>query len=144
MKNHLAKLGLALLLFFGLSPFQQLVAQEVKHKIVMQLADNDPQVQKGLLKQLTNLKDGYGDEVLIEVVCHGPGLDLLHSERSSHREKLLELKDRGIIFIACENTLKGRNIPREAIMPEFDFVPMGIGEIIEKQEAGWSYIKAGL
>jgi len=54
------------------------------------------------------------------------------------------LKERGIIFVACENTLKGRDIPREAIMEEFDFVPMGIGEVMEKQEQGWSYVKGGI
>jgi intracellular sulfur oxidation DsrE/DsrF family protein len=116
----------------------------VKHKIVMQLVDNAPNVQKGLLKQLNNLKDGYGDDVSIEVVCHGPGLDLLHKERSEYEAQLNALKSRGIVFLACENTLKGRNIPKEAIMDGFDFVPMGIGHIVERQEVGWSYIKAGL
>jgi intracellular sulfur oxidation DsrE/DsrF family protein len=71
-------------------------------------------------------------------------LDLLHKERSIYRDELLLLKDRGVIFVGCENTLKGRNIPREAIMSEFDLVPMGIGEVIEKQEDGWSYIKGGI
>lgn len=117
---------------------------EASHKIVMQLVNNDVKVQKGLLKQLNNLKDGYGDDVLIEVVCHGPGLDLLHKERSTHYDALIALKDRGIVFLACENTLKGKNIPKEAIMDEFGFVPMGIGHIIERQEENWSYIKAGL
>ncbi len=119
-------------------------AQNTPHKLVVQMVDNNPKVQNGLIKQLNNLKNGYGEEITIEVVCHGPGLDLLHKERSEYREELLALKDRGIIFVACENTLKGRDIPREAIMEEFDFVPMGIGEVMEKQEQGWSYVKGGI
>jgi len=136
------------LLFFALSMVSftpmKVIAQNTPHKLVVQMVDNNPKVQNGLIKQLNNLKNGYGEEITIEVVCHGPGLDLLHKERSEYREELLALKERGIIFMACENTLKGRDIPREAIMEEFDFVPMGIGEVMEKQEQGWSYVKGGI
>jgi intracellular sulfur oxidation DsrE/DsrF family protein len=136
------------LLFFALSMVSftpmKVIAQNTPHKLVVQMVDNNPKVQNGLIKQLNNLKNGYGEEITIEVVCHGPGLDLLHKERSEYREELLALKERGIIFVACENTLKGRDIPREAIMEEFDFVPMGIGEVMEKQEQGWSYVKGGI
>ncbi|MGD2003553.1 MAG: DsrE family protein [Flavobacteriales bacterium] len=117
---------------------------QTEHQLVVQMVDNNPKVQKGLIKQLNNLKDGYGNSITIEVVCHGPGLDLLHKERTAYREELLALKERGIIFLACENTLKGRDIPRDAIMEEFQFVPMGIGEVMEKQEQGWSYVKGGI
>ena len=117
---------------------------QTDHQLVVQMVDNNPKVQKGLIKQLNNLKDGYGNTITIEVVCHGPGLDLLHKERSEYREELLALKERGIIFLACENTLKGRDIPRDAIMEEFEFVSMGIGEVMEKQEQGWSYVKGGM
>jgi len=136
------------LLFFALSMVSftpmKVIAQNTPHQLVVQMVDNNPKVQNGLIKQLNNLKNGYGEEITIEVVCHGPGLDLLHKERSEYREELLALKERGIIFMACENTLKGRDIPREAIMEEFDFVPMGIGEVMEKQEQGWSYVKGGI
>jgi intracellular sulfur oxidation DsrE/DsrF family protein len=136
------------LLFFALSMVSftpmKVIAQNTPHKLVIQMVDNNPKVQNGLIKQLNNLKNGYGEEITIEVVCHGPGLDFLHKERSEYREELLALKERGIIFVACENTLKGRDIPREAIMEEFDFVPMGIGEVMEKQEQGWSYVKGGI
>ncbi len=136
------------LLLFALSMVSftpmKVIAQNTPHKLVVQMVDNNPKVQNGLIKQLNNLKNGYGEEITIEVVCHGPGLDLLHKERSEYREELLALKERGIIFMACENTLKGRDIPREAIMEEFDFVPMGIGEVMEKQEQGWSYVKGGI
>ena len=136
------------LLLFALSMVSftpmKVTAQNTPHKLVVQMVDNNPKVQNGLIKQLNNLKNGYGEEITIEVVCHGPGLDLLHKERSEYREELLALKERGIIFVACENTLKGRDIPREAIMEEFDFVPMGIGEVMEKQEQGWSYVKGGI
>jgi intracellular sulfur oxidation DsrE/DsrF family protein len=39
--------------------------------------------------------------------------------------------------------LKEREVPKEAILPNMDYVKMGIGEIVVKQEQGWTYIKAG-
>jgi hypothetical protein len=40
-------------------------AQNAHHKVVIQMVDNDAKVQNGLLKQLNNLKDGYGETLEI-------------------------------------------------------------------------------
>jgi intracellular sulfur oxidation DsrE/DsrF family protein len=81
--------------------------------------------------------------VQIEVVCHGPGIDFLHIQRTGFKEDIYQLKDLGIVFIACENTLKERHIEKEYILPQMEYVEMGIGHLVIKQEQGWSYIKAG-
>ena len=49
----------------------------------------------------------------------------------------------GVEFIACENTMKQKNMSKGSIISEATYVKMGIGEIVERQEQGWSYIKAG-
>jgi intracellular sulfur oxidation DsrE/DsrF family protein len=114
-----------------------------KHYIIMQLTSNDKAVHKGLIKQLNNLKNGWGDTVEIQVVCHGPGIDFLHTERTQFADDIYELKKRGIVFTVCENSLKEREVPKDKILSDMHFVLMGIGEIVLKQEQGWSYIKAG-
>ncbi len=138
----------ALLLLFSTLMVNNIVAQgnttaTAKHKIVMQLTSPDTLVYAGLFKQLKNLKEGWGNEVVIEVVCHGPGINLLHTDKTKFSEKIKQATAQGIIFVACENTLKEKQIAKEKILPEAAFVLMGIGEIVEKQEQGWSYIKAG-
>ncbi|MFY8108775.1 MAG: DsrE family protein [Bacteroidia bacterium] len=115
----------------------------IKHRIVMQLTSGDAMVHKGLIKQLNNLKNGWGDTVAIEVVCHGPGVDFLNAEKTGFKTEIYALKERGIVFVVCENTLREREIPKEAILPDMAYVKMGIGEIVVKQEEGWVYIKAG-
>lgn len=114
-----------------------------KHKIVMQLTSSDPQVWKSLIKQLNNLKNGWKDSAMIEVVCHGPGLDFLTMEKSTVSNDISALFQRGVSFVACENTMRERNISRDSILPNTNFVLMGIAEIVTKQEQGWAYIKAG-
>lgn len=114
-----------------------------KHLIVMQLTSADTVVHKGLIKQLNNLKNGWGDTVNIEVVCHGPGIALLMNNKTKLGTQISQLQQRGIDFVACENTMLEKKIDKEEILPNMTFVRMGIGEIILKQEQGWHYIKAG-
>ena len=112
------------------------------HKIVFQLASDDSLVHKGLMKQLNNVLTAAPD-AKIEVVCHGPGIYMLIQEKTTVQDKIQEMKKRGIVFAACENTLKDRNISKDKVIAEAVIVPSALIEIITKQEQGWSYIKAG-
>lgn len=116
--------------------------KERKHRIVFQLTSNDPEVHKGLMRQLGNVLDA-SPSTKMEIVCHGPGLEMLIKEKSTVHAKIQEFKELNVSFVACENTMKQKDIPVEAIIPEAGFVKAGIIEIVKKQEAGWSYIKAG-
>jgi hypothetical protein len=49
----------------------------------------------------------------------------------------------GVSFIACENSIIERKVPKESIVPEAGFVKLGLEEVIRLQESGWSYLKAG-
>ena len=140
-KKIILAILISLLTFQGWS--QNTNGPVLQHRIVMQLSSNDTLVWKGLMNNLKHLKAGWGDSVLIEVVAHGPGLDFLTKGKTTQQEKINHFKQLGIMFIACENTMMERKIPNESIIAEAAFVKMGIGEIVRKQEQGWSYIKAG-
>jgi len=113
-----------------------------QHRIVMQLTSGDTLVHKGLMRQLRNLKEA-APTAQVEVVCHGPGLDMLMGDRSIVASKVKEFAAQGIVFLACENTIKERNLDRSKVMPEAGYVKAGIIHIVERQEKDWSYIKAG-
>lgn len=112
------------------------------HKIVFQLTTSDTLAHKALMKQLVNIKT-VAPDTKIEVVCHGPGLDLLLSNKTIVHEKIKTAKEKGVEFIACEFSLKERKLDKSTIIPEAGFVPAGIIEIVIKQEQGWTYIKSG-
>lgn len=135
---------LLLLLLFAVPMMGTLSAQDVppKHRIVMQLVSGDTLVHKGLMRQLRNMLEA-APTLQMEVVCHGPGMDLLMSDRSIVADKVKQFSERGIVFLACENTMKERNLDRAKVLPEAGFVQAGIIHIVERQEQGWSYIKAG-
>ncbi len=118
-------------------------SKSAAHKVVIQLTTNDTAAWKGLMNNLKNLREGWGKDVEIEVVAHGHGIELLMSAKSTQKMKIAEFINAGVHFNACENTMKQKNIMKDEILPNVGFVPMGIGEIIMKQEKGWSYLKAG-
>lgn len=142
--KHIPFLALIISLFVSdFSTAQTAVKNNPKHHLVIQLTSADTQVHKGLMKQLNNLTTGFGDKIEIEVVCHGPGIFMLHNDRSIVSTKISKMKSKGVVFVACENTMIAKNIEKEDLLDNLEFVKMGIGEIIFKQEQGWSYVKAG-
>ncbi|MBL7964458.1 MAG: DsrE family protein [Flavobacteriales bacterium] len=116
--------------------------QPRQHHIVMQLTSGDTLVHKNLMKQFGNMLEA-APTMKLEVVCHGPGMDLLMRDRSTVQKKVKEFAARGIVFTACENTIRERDLDRNKVLPEAGFVKAGIIHIVERQEEGWSYIKAG-
>lgn len=127
----------------SIASFAQTSSQETAHRVVIQFVNDDPQSQAGLMKNLKNLTTGW-PELQIEVVCHGPGIFIIHTEKSEWIDEIQGYMDMGVEFIACENTMKGKQISETEIMPTALRVPMGIAHIILRQEAGWAYIKAGI
>lgn len=113
------------------------------HRIVFQLTDNDPGSQKSLTNQLKNLTEAW-PEAQFEVVVHSAGISYLQKSKTKYAAEIAALDELGVVFKACENTLKAKSISKDDILDVAGFVPMGIAEVVKKQEAGWSYIKAGL
>ncbi len=116
---------------------------EVKHKVVLQLSSNDTMVYKGLLNNLFHLKEGFGETLEIEVVMHGPGIELMQKSKSKYEAQISKWAKENVKFIVCENTMKNKKVSKEDIFTTATFAPMGLGYIIERQEQGWSYIKIG-
>ena len=135
------KLLLLFALLLGVSTtFAQDAARP--HRIIMQLTSGDTLVHKNLMKQFKNMKEA-APTLQLEVVCHGPGMDMLMSDRSTVKAKVKEFAAQGIVFLACENSIRERQLDRTKVIAEAGFVKAGIIHIVERQEQGWSYIKAG-
>ncbi|MEQ1554487.1 MAG: DsrE family protein [Ferruginibacter sp.] len=133
-----------LLLFVLLATSTNLFAQKKQHKIVFQFTNaNDTMQQKAFVKQLENLTE-YWPKAKYEVVLYNQGIELLMITNTFYLERLTALKNKGVQFLICENTLKNRKLSKDIFVKELvAYIPAGIAEIVEKQEQGWSYIKGG-
>ena len=113
-----------------------------KYKIVIQLTNGDTAVHRATVKQIFNALAAAPNSK-IEVVCHNNGISFLQTAKTFQGDRIKELKGKGVVFVACENTLRERKIDKTEIVPEAGFVPAGIIEVVDKQTKGWSYLKAG-
>jgi len=59
------------------------------------------------------------------------------------RERMTQSAEKGVVFAACENTMKRRGVSKEALVSFAHTVDSGVAEVVRKQEAGWSYVRAG-
>jgi len=113
-----------------------------KHKIVMQFTDSDSLSQATVLGQVKNIRTAWPNAE-IEVVCHGGGIDLLQTTKSKVTSQIAEWSGKGVIFAACNNTMKRRNIKKEDLLTNVIVVPSAMIELTLKQENGWAYVKGG-
>ena len=138
---------IVLTLFIGLLAASSATAQTAEidntpYKIVIQLTSGDTAVQRGLIKQIHNALNA-APKSKIEVVCHNNGLFFLVSAKTYQSEEIRKFKAQGVVFAACENSMRSHKVKREELLPEAITVPSGVIEIVKKQRKHWAYLKAG-
>ena len=129
-----------------------------KQKVVYHINYDDPKAQAGALRNIQNHINAVGAENLdFKVVMHGKGLSLLltpdavgktklkHGNATDEQQaKIAGLKDQGVDFAVCANTLKGKKINAENDLYDVeggDIVPSGVAELSRLQQMGYTYIK---
>lgn len=143
------------LLGIGAAP---VLAEGEKQKVVYHINYDDPKQQAGALRNIQNHINAVGAENLdLKVVMHGNGLALLlypdakantkmkmANADDQMQAKISGLKDQGIEFQVCANTLKGRKIDMEHDLYDVskaDIVPSGVAQLAILQAQGYAYIK---
>jgi intracellular sulfur oxidation DsrE/DsrF family protein len=134
---------LALLLLLSIHALAQTdegVLDMKKHKIVMQFTNSDSASQVSVVGQVKNIRTAWPN-AQVEVVCHGGGLDLLQTSKSKAATEVAEWSGKGVVFAACNNTMKRRKLTKADLLPTAKVVPSAMIELTLKQEKGWAYIK---
>ena len=128
-----------------------------KQKVVYHVNYYGAKPQAGALRNIQNHINAVGAENLdLKVVMHGNGVSLVmdpdYLEGTKMKEanadadmqaRIAGLKEQGVQFNICANTLKGRKIPMDALYDtkEADIVPSGVAELAHLQYEGYTYIK---
>jgi intracellular sulfur oxidation DsrE/DsrF family protein len=112
------------------------------HKIVFQLTTGDTLSHKALMKQLNNITT-VSPETKVEVVCHGPGLNMLMTEKTIVHDNIQAMSKKGVVFVACEFSMTERNVSKDQIISESIYTKAGILYIVSRIEEGYNYIKSG-
>jgi len=143
MKRFLAGPVLAAFLATGA------LAEGMVHKLAIHVDQNDPAVMNIALNNAQNAANYYesqGDELIIEIVAHGPGLNMFIPGKSPVEQRIstMSLEMDNISFAACGNTIRGmsKKAGHEIkVMDEAKVVTSGVVRLIELQEDGYSYVR---
>ncbi len=112
-----------------------------QNKVVIQVSDSDPAKWNLALNNAKNVQQVLGKEnVVIEIVAYGPGIDMLKME-SEVANRIGETVAAGVKVMACEVTMKARHLTAQDLLPRVDFVPSGAVELIRRQQEGYAYIR---
>lgn len=143
MKKALLSL-FAMAILVALSVSAQAQDTGKKHRVVIQFVSGDTLSQHSLMSNLKNIREGW-PEAQVEVVFHGNGIFMVMTEKTKYTKELQDfVENKNIKMVVCENTMRQKKVTKSQLLPFMGTVPMGVGEIIMKQEDGWAYLKAGL
>jgi hypothetical protein len=118
-------------------------AQAIKeHKVVIQLNTADTASWSSTIGNIRNLQKIWPNNISIEVVAHGKGLDLIVANKTHLANDVNALSKEGVVFAACENSMRKHNVTKADLLPVAITVPSGVAELVLKQEQGWAYLKA--
>jgi hypothetical protein len=112
-----------------------------KQKVVLQVSDNDPAKWNLALNNARNIQQDLGkDNVQIEIVAYGPGLNMLKAE-SKVAPRLAEALDHSVGLLACENTMRNTHVEKADMYGGIAYVQAGVTHIMKRQREGWAYIR---
>ena len=134
-----------LLGLLGLGAAAPALAQQkkpaAKSRVVFQVSDNDPARWNLALNNARNVQADLGAEnVQIEIVAYGPGLEMLKAE-SKVAGGLAGALDANVGLIACENTMHNTKVTRNEMYGGISYVQAGVTHIMKRQREGWAYIR---
>ena len=120
-----------------------------KHKLALQISDNDPAKMNAVLNVAANVSSYYaekGDEVDIQIVAFNAGLHMLRDDTSPVKPRLKSFKQGmpNVSFMACENTLESMTRTEGKEPPLVDNatrVKAGVVTLIELGEKGWTIVR---
>jgi intracellular sulfur oxidation DsrE/DsrF family protein len=130
-----------------------------KQKVVYHVNYYGAKAEAAALRNIQNHINAIGAENLdLKVVLHGNGVAMLMYPEAVGKDgnkmkegnadqgmqaKIEGLRNQGIQFQVCANTLKGRKIEMADLyfVDEGDIVPSGVAQLAILQGQGYSYIK---
>lgn len=115
------------------------------NKIILHLESNDPALMEAALNRAEYLvANSSGDNpVLVELVTNDKGLDLLRSDLSPFAQRISDLSNQDVVFIACARKIDNlRKSGTEVnLVPEAEARYTALDRVVNRLQQGWSYEK---
>ena len=112
-----------------------------KYRVVFHVTENNPEKWNIVLNNVGNVQKDLGKQnVTIEIVTHGPGIEMFKAE-SKVGPRLAQALDNNVVLDACENTMRAAHVTKADMYPGVSFVPSGVTHILKRESEGWLYLR---
>lgn len=112
-----------------------------KYHIIFHVSENNPAQWSLALNNAFAFQKNQGkDNSEIEIVAIGPGLNMLKAD-SKVADRIAQALDRSIDVVACGETMQAMKVGKGDLVGGVRVAPGGLLEIVNRQRAGWSYIR---
>ena len=112
-----------------------------RHKVVIQVSDNDPAKWNLALNNASNVQSDLGARnVDVEIVAYGPGIGMIKLE-SPLGEQVREAISSGVRIVACENTMTNMKFTKDDMLNSLVYAKAGVVELMIRQQQGYAYIR---
>lgn len=121
--------------------FTGAVANKAEYKVIYQLDNQNPELIKMTLRNMLNaLEDPrLKGKLKMELIAYGGGTDV-YFKTQPYEPELQALRKQGVLLAQCLNTMKKRNLSKDALFDFVSYVPTGNGELIIRQAQGWAVV----
>jgi intracellular sulfur oxidation DsrE/DsrF family protein len=110
-------------------------------RVVIHLDDADIERQRLASDNVMNLLDDEGiASADIEVVFNGVAIWAL-TDQSALSAELARLRARGVVLLACKNSMRNAGISVDQLVPNVTVVSSGISHLVRRQHERWAYIR---
>jgi intracellular sulfur oxidation DsrE/DsrF family protein len=135
-------LSIILLGILSLSAQDGLPKDGKKYHVIFEMSAGEQPRLEGVIRNIQNLKIALGAEnVAVEIVLHGGAILSFTKDKTTLATEWETLAKSGVTLLACNNSLKMRNIPKDNLLPNIRVVDAAVAELVRKQQAGWQYIR---
>lgn len=117
------------------------IAEQAPTPFVMQLTrDGENNGHRRVFFQIDKVLNDIGEKKLkIEVVAYEDGIHALLANNNKTSQLLTKLANRGVVFKACQISMRAWNLKEDDFPLEVEFVPAGAPEVIKLQMNGYKY-----
>ncbi|MBU9788702.1 DsrE family protein [Lentilactobacillus sp. IMAU92037] len=110
------------------------------HKVVFHIDDMDKwQHTLGNIRNLLTFGNQADETYKIVVLVNGDAI--LGYLVGSLQDSIAQLTTKSVEFHACQNAMNSHTIKKDQLPAGVQVVPAGVADLVELQEAGYSYIK---
>lgn len=108
------------------------------YQVVFQVPREGAEFYETVLRNVRNVGAELGD-VTIRIIAHGEGIEFA-TGRTTASSGVQAAIDAGVEVLACQNTLRRKEISENEVLPGVRLVRAGLAELVRLQHDGWAYI----